>query len=153
MAYTNIEKCGLYQDDCREWSCKPRLDKTWSNFKAHFAWTFKETQRSSRTLKTKEYAANVHTAQSNAELFTEIQQDHTLALANLATATQADRTSFALLTKTVLELSSQVATLTAKTATAQSDNARLEKYGNCLSLAEHGHQVSRNLTPSDPNSN
>ena len=37
MAYANIEKCGLYQDDFREWSRKPRLDKTWSNFKDHFA--------------------------------------------------------------------------------------------------------------------
>ena len=23
MAYANIEKCGLYQDDCRDWSRKP----------------------------------------------------------------------------------------------------------------------------------
>ena len=37
MANANIKKCGLYQDDCREWSRKTRLDKTWSNFKAHFA--------------------------------------------------------------------------------------------------------------------
>ena len=43
MAYANIEKCGLNQDDCREWSRKPRLEKTWSNFKAHFARSFKET--------------------------------------------------------------------------------------------------------------
>ena len=43
MAYRNIEKCGLYQDDCREWSQKQSLYKTWSNFKAHFAQAFKET--------------------------------------------------------------------------------------------------------------
>ena len=41
MAYANIEKCGLYQDDCQEWSRKPRLDETWSNFKDHFARVFK----------------------------------------------------------------------------------------------------------------
>ena len=29
MAYANIEKCGLYQDDCRDWSRKTRSDKTW----------------------------------------------------------------------------------------------------------------------------
>ena len=28
MAYKNIEKCGLYQDDSREWSRKPKLKKT-----------------------------------------------------------------------------------------------------------------------------
>ena len=36
MVYANIEKCGLYQDDSREWSRKTRLDKTWSNFKDDF---------------------------------------------------------------------------------------------------------------------
>ena len=41
MAFANIKKCGLYQDDCREWSRNPRLDKTWSNFKAHFERAFK----------------------------------------------------------------------------------------------------------------
>ena len=40
MAFANIEKCGLYQDDFREWSRKPRLDKTWINFKAPFARAF-----------------------------------------------------------------------------------------------------------------
>ena len=66
----------------------------------------KETRRSSRTSRTEGYVAHVHAAQANAELFTEMQQDHTLALANLATATQADRASAALLTKTVSEISS-----------------------------------------------
>ena len=37
MAYANIGKCGLYQDDFRDWSRKTRSDKTWGNFKAHFA--------------------------------------------------------------------------------------------------------------------
>ena len=72
MAYTNIEKCGLYRDYCREWYRKPSIKKTWSKFKAHFARAFKETQRSSRTLKTEEYAANVQAAQTNTALFTEI---------------------------------------------------------------------------------
>ena len=68
MEYANIEKCGLYQDDCQEWSRKPRLNKNWSNFKAHFATAFMETQRSSSTSKTKGYAANVQSAQSNAAM-------------------------------------------------------------------------------------
>ena len=28
MAYANIDKCGLYQDDCCKWSCKTQSDKT-----------------------------------------------------------------------------------------------------------------------------
>ena len=152
IAYANIEKCGLYQEDFREWSRKIRLDKTWSNFKAHFARAFKETQISSRTLKTKGYAENVHAAQSNATLFTKMQQYHTLALANLATATQSDRTSVALLTKTISELSSQFTHLTAKLTTAQAENARLKKSGHRSTPAEHGHRASSNSTPSDPTS-
>ena len=126
MAYTNIDKCGLYQDDYREWSRKTRSDKTWGNFKAHFTWAFKETQRSSITSNTKGYVAHVHAEQANAELLTEMQQDHTLALANLATTTQADRTSVALLTKTILELSGQVVLPTSKLTTAQAESARMK---------------------------
>ena len=41
MAYANIDKCGLYQDDCRDWSRKPKIEKTWVKFKTHFARAFK----------------------------------------------------------------------------------------------------------------
>ena len=77
----------------------------------------------------------MHAAQANAELFTEMQQDQTLALANLATATQAGRKSVTLLTKTVLELSSQIALLTEKLATAQAENARMNKSGQQAATA------------------
>ena len=70
MAYANIDKCGLYQGNCRDWSRKTRSDKTWGNFKAHFARSFKETRRSSKTSRTKGYVAHVHAEQANAELFT-----------------------------------------------------------------------------------
>ena len=126
MAYANIPKFGLYQDDYREWSQKPRLEKTWRNFKAHFTIAFKETQRSSRTLKTEGYADNVQSAQVNAVVFAKMQQYHTMALENLATAKQADITSGAMFTKTIMELSTQFSTPTANLATAQSDNARLK---------------------------
>ena len=146
-AYSSIDKCGLYQDDFHEWLCKAQSDKTWGNFKAHFAWAFKVAQRSSRTSKTKGYAAHVHSAQANTEIFTEMQQDHTLALANLATATQDDRTLVALLTKTILELSGQVVLLTAKLAAAQAKNARMKKLGHQSTKAGHGHRASRNSNP------
>ena len=102
--FAKVEKCEHYQDDCQEWSRKQRLGKTWSNFKAHFARAFKETQICSRNLKTEGYAANVKSAQANAELFTEMKQDHTMELIDLATATQADSTSVEILTKIIAEL-------------------------------------------------
>ena len=90
MAFANIEKCGLYQDDFREWLLKSKLDKTWRSFKARFTRTFKEKRRSYRTSKIEGYVANVQSSKSNTALFTDIQQEHTMAMANLATATQAD---------------------------------------------------------------
>ena len=80
-----------------------------------------------------------------------MQQDHTLELANLATATQADGTSVTLLTKTISELSGQVALNTEKVATAQAKNVRIKKSGQQSNTAGHGHRASSNKTPSEPN--
>ena len=155
MAFANIEKCGLYQDDFQEWSRKWRLYKTWINFKAHFARACKETQRSDTTSKTEGCADNVQSAQSNTVLFTEMQQDHTMTLENIATATQADKTLVALLTKTIAELLTQVTTLTANLAMAQSENACLKRPVHCLSNAgapaDRGHSLANVGTPANHN--
>ena len=150
MAYANINKCGLYQDNCRDWSRKTQSEKTWGNFNAHFAQAFKETRRSSRTSRTEGYVAHVHAAQANTELFTEMQQDHTLALANHAIATKADRTSVALITKTISELSGQVTLLTEELATAQAKNTPMKKSGQKSTIAGQGHWASSNTTPLYP---
>ena len=108
----------------------------------------------------------MHSAQSNAELFTKMQKYHTLALAKLATATQSDSIlvallaktiseisgQVALLAKTISEISGQVALLTAKIATAQAENAQMKKLGQQSTTARHGYQVSSNSTPLDLNS-
>ena len=73
MAYDNIDTCGLYQDNCHDWSRKTRSDKTWRNFKSHFARAFRETRRSSRTSRTEGYVVHVHAAQAYEELFTKMQ--------------------------------------------------------------------------------
>ena len=72
-------------------------------------------------MEAKLYAANVQFAQANAALFTKMQQDYTMALTNLATATQADRILVALLTKKIAELTTQITYLTSKLLTEQSD--------------------------------
>ena len=51
-----------------------------------------------------------------------------MALANLATDTQVNRALVALLTKTISELLIQVATLTTKLVTAQSETAWLKNW-------------------------
>ena len=78
-----------------------------------------------------------------------------MAMENLATATQSDRTSVALLTKKIAELSNKVNTLTVKLATAQSENARLKIFGhrsaNAGSNADHRHRSANVGPPSDQN--
>ena len=152
MAYSNIKNAGYTKTIAENGLARHKVKKTWSNFKAHFAWSFKETQILSRNSNTKGCAAHEHSAQANAALFTEMQQDHTLALANIATATQADRTSVALLTRTISELASQVADLTEKLATSQAKNARIKKSGHQSIMAGHGHRSSSNSNPLDPTS-
>ena len=61
-------------------------------------------------------------------LFTKMQQDHTLALANLATETQSDRTSVVLLTKTITDITTHVSTLTAKLSMAHSKNVHMKNW-------------------------
>ena len=72
VVYSKIDKCSLYQDDCRDWLRKPRSEKTWVKFKTHFARALKETIRSLETPRTERYVAHVHSAKANAELFTEM---------------------------------------------------------------------------------
>ena len=139
MAYANIKKCGLYQDGFWKWSHETRLKKTWSNLKAHFARAFKGTQRSSRPSKTQGYASNVQSKRANVALFTNMQQSHTMELANLTTATQVDRTLVVLLKKTITEISFQVTTLTAKLATEKSENTHLKISGHRSASANHRH--------------
>ena len=77
----------------------------------------------------------MQSAQANAALFTEMQQDYTMVLENLATATQANRTSVALLTKAIADITTQVTSLTAKFLTTQLENNFLKKYGHCSANA------------------
>ena len=66
----------------------------------------------------------------NAEIFSEMQQDHTEALANLATNTRSDRESASLLSKNTAEITSQIATLTKNLDTANKTIIVLKSGGN-----------------------
>eukprot|EP00957_Ditylum_brightwellii_P096225 7329813-Ditylum_brightwellii.AAC.1 len=37
IAYNLVFKTGVYKEACRKWCNKPDADKTWPNFKRHFA--------------------------------------------------------------------------------------------------------------------
>ena len=70
-------------------------DKTWGNWKFFFACKFKEVRDYHLNALSSGFASNLETAyQATAEMLTEMTQYQTEALANLTTATQADRQAF-----------------------------------------------------------
>jgi len=85
---------------------------------------------STRTNQAGGYVANVGQANNNAEIFRKMQQDHTEALANLATAARSDREAVTLLSKKISELTSQVTTLTKYLTNANKTITSLKRNGN-----------------------
>jgi hypothetical protein len=82
---------------CRWWNEKPAADKTWTHFKSHFAAAHRQHKQMQG-----ETATNVGYHSANAAMTqTEYQMDEATigALANLATATAADRGVVAALTQ------------------------------------------------------
>ena len=154
IEFANIENSGYYADEFREWLYKPTMDKDWANFKTHFSRTFKEVRKSSAwKAQLRSYAENiqaagfyeenVQAAEANEVLFLDLQKSHSDALSNLANATAADRESVATLTRTITDLTTQVASiipqlanlsqtiisLSGKTPTTPRDGTMMNKRG------------------------
>ena len=149
IAFTNVNQSNIYPDDCRDWKRKPAHDKTWANFKTHFARAFKEAKKTKDTSKDLGYSAHLQSMQSrnqaNAEMFSEMQQDHNIALANLATATKSDRESVSLMSKTISELTTQIATITKQLSEAHIEISRLQ--GNKSTNGGGGPSTPRSTNP------
>ena len=118
IAFSLVETSGLYHDGAKEWRRKPAIDKTWKNFKSFFAREFRKERAVTRTSQTGGYAQFcAQTDQANAAVQQQMQENHTQALANLATATAADRQAVTTLTATNAQLTAELATVTATIAT------------------------------------
>jgi hypothetical protein len=83
-AYSLIHNTGMFINACREWRRCPKNEKIWTNFKTHFAQAHTELGELTHTSQ----AGGDHNA-NNA--FTNFATNPGEALANLATATAADR--------------------------------------------------------------
>ncbi len=160
IAYNLIFATGMFPDDCREWRRRPLIEKTWDNFKAAFATAHQEYRETQTTSK----QAGYHSANSAAAF--EL-QDTVEALANLATATAADRSTVAQLSATNASLTTELAQQTAQLATARAEItalkievASLKRPGQATPLRpprvythtntnycwSHGYKVSRHHT-------
>jgi hypothetical protein len=103
-AYSNIFKSGNFNSACRRWDEKVEADKTWNNFKIHFAAAYRQhRQMQGETVGAQGYA-NAAVAQSEDYLA----EQALGAFANLATATDVDRGVVAGLTGANLLLAKQL---------------------------------------------
>ena len=59
IAYTLVNKTGLYFEDCKAWNAKPNNEKTWTNFKAHFHRTQRLICDQLRTTKQAGFTSNI----------------------------------------------------------------------------------------------
>jgi hypothetical protein len=49
VAYTIVFNAGLFPDACRAWQVHPAAQKTWTNFKVHFAAAHREFRLTNQT--------------------------------------------------------------------------------------------------------
>lgn len=106
VAYQLVFKTGMFPDDAKTWKRRAPIDKTWTNFKTVFATAHQELRECQQTTG----ATSFHSANSAMTLQTETVD----AIANLATATAADRASIATLTTTISKLTTELATTNTK---------------------------------------
>ena len=136
-----IESTGFYTMDSREWNRTDKAQKTWVNFKLHFSRAFRENRDQSRQAQHAGYGKSNTQNSANAAMLAEMTQDHSHALANLATATQSDRTTVAKMSKTIADLTLQLGQANMKIAEAQSSIAtlvsKLAKTGTRPRICEH----------------
>ena len=83
-AYNLILQTGLFTDPCREWRHKLPADKTWNNFKIHFAKAHKELRQQQDTA----HRTGMHATNA---VITAIQNDASQAIQELTNATLEDR--------------------------------------------------------------
>ena len=103
-AYTLIADTNALELSCREWRRRPTIQKTWPNFKLHFAEAHRDYRESTNQSQHTFHSAHVQESSN-------LPSDTTLALANLASATALDRATVANLTEVNKQLIAQVADL------------------------------------------
>jgi hypothetical protein len=106
VGYAKIFATGHFMRVCRRWNEKPSAERTWTHFKSHFA----AAHRQHKQIQGESAAtAGFHSANSAMTQNEDQMADATIgALANLATATAADRGVLAALTQANSSLAKQL---------------------------------------------
>ena len=128
-----VTASGVFQDDLKKWKEKATIDKTYANFKPYFIKAHRSWRSSLRTTAGNHFprvnsaAAPTYTQNSSPLSASTFSNDFSESLANLATATSADRATVATLSDTVATLSAQLADAQAKLVSSLLDNQKLLK--------------------------
>jgi hypothetical protein len=106
VGYANIFATGHFMSACRRWNEKHLIEKTWTQFKSHFA----AAHRQHKQMQVESAAtAGYHSANAAVGKTEDQMAEATIgALANLATATAADRGVVATLTQVNARLVKQL---------------------------------------------
>jgi hypothetical protein len=106
VGYTNIFATGHFMSACRRWNEKPNIEKTWSQFKAHFAAAHREHNK----MQGESAATSVyHAANADVVHIEDQMAEATIgALANLATSRATDHGVIATLTEANARLAKQL---------------------------------------------
>jgi hypothetical protein len=107
IAFLLILNTGEIPDACRDWQRRTTMNQTWAEFRREFA----RAQREERIMSSTSSGVGYHTA-NMAEYYehTPVPADaeFVTAMANLATATSADRETVATLTRSIATLTDQL---------------------------------------------
>jgi hypothetical protein len=153
VGYANIFATGQFMSACRRWNEKPAAGKTWIHFKSHFA----AAHRQHKQMKGETAAhAGFHSANAAMTQTDDHMAEATIgALANLATATAADRgvvealtQANARLVKQLEETTSELRELRALHHQERRDR-RVPRNGNATAINycwTHGYKVVRTHT-------
>jgi hypothetical protein len=106
VGYANFFATGHFMSACRRWNEKPTVEKTWAQFKTHFAAAHRHHKKiqGESAATTGYHAANDNLFQTEDQMA----ESTIVALANLATATAADRGAVATLTEANARLAKQL---------------------------------------------
>jgi hypothetical protein len=139
VGYAKIFATGHFMSACRRWNEKPSAEKTWTHFKSHFAAAHRQhKQMQGESAATAGYhSANAAITQNEDQM-----DEATIGnLANLATATAADRGVVAALTQENSCLAKQL----------EENSSELRELKALLNQERHDKRGPRGFNPSSSN--
>jgi hypothetical protein len=139
VGYAKIFATGHFMSACRRWNEKPTAEKTWAQFKSHFA----AAHRQHKQMQGESAATAVYHSANAAVTHNEDQMAEATigALENLATATAADRRVVAALTQANSRLAKQL----------KDNSSELREIKALLDKERREKRVPRRFNPSASN--